>query len=127
MLSKYFAFGLQMLGKILPLAQLVLMFVPGGQLPAAAMKILEKLPDIIALAERIFGDGTGEQKKAFAIETAKALANTIGGASTGGQAETWGKVEAAIGPAIDHIVGVINTYQDFEVSEAEAKLAAIGP
>ena len=126
MLASYFAFGLQMLKQVVPLAQLVLMFVPGGQLPAAGLKIMEKLPDIIALAERIFGDGTGAQKKEFAIETAKALANTIGGVSTGGQAETWARVEAAVGPAIDHIVGVINTYQQFEQSAAE-KLAAITP
>jgi hypothetical protein len=124
MLERYFAFGLKIVGQILPIAQIALLFIPGGQIPAAGLKILEKLPDIIGLAERIFGDGSGAEKKAFAIQTAQALANTIGGVSTGGQAETWQKIEVAVGPMIDQIVKVVNSYQEFSIAEQAATVNA---
>jgi hypothetical protein len=110
-LADYFKFGLKVLDGLLPLASIALMFVPGGQIPAAGLKVFQNLPNIIALAERIFGDGTGEQKKNFVIQTAQAVVGSIASVSTGGQAETWDKIGTVIGPAIDQMVTVINTFQ----------------
>jgi hypothetical protein len=70
--------------------------------------VLQALPDIIAMTERIMSASDGPTKKLFAMGVGQLVAQTIQGASGGGQAETWAKISALMGAMIDHSISVIN-------------------
>lgn len=68
-----------------------------------AMQLLAKLPALMMVAEKAFDDipDSGAEKKEMVMTAAKAIAGGILGISTGGQAETWARIEKIINPAID--------------------------
>jgi len=68
-----------------------------------ALQAITILPRLITVAEKAF-DGvpdSGTEKKQMVKTTVQALVAATLGVSTGGQAETWKKIEAFIDPAID--------------------------
>jgi len=70
--------------------------------------VLEFLPFLVDLAEGIFGDGAGAQKKEFVSKNAVNIASKVEDVSTGGQKETWHKInkhQPSIGRWIDLIAG----------------------
>ena len=69
-----------------------------------ALKLLPTVVSLMGLAEKVIvkeGTKTGTQKKAWVIEGAKAMVGGIADVSTGGQAETWRKLESIVDPFID--------------------------
>jgi hypothetical protein len=72
------------------LAPIALAFVPGGQIPAAAMAVIPHLPGLMSIANGIVG-ATGPVKKDFVMQSAQVIAATVTDMSTGGQKETWEK------------------------------------
>lgn len=117
-LQDYFKTGLGILETyVIPAISLALAFTPAGPVTGAlaiVAKIIPKIPDIIAVTERLIGDLPGEQKKAFAMQTAQLIAQTVGGVSGGGQKETWDKISGFIGNLIDHSVSNVINGQDPE-------------
>lgn len=111
-LQDYFKTGVKFVQDfIVPAAIIGLQFTPAG--PAAAgvaigVKVLVAAPDIMAMVQRTMDTEDGPTKKVFAMATAKALADTIGGVSGGGQKETWDKISGVLGQLIDHSITVIN-------------------
>ena len=64
--------------------------------------VIQLIPIVIKLMqaiESILGSGTGDQKKAYVLNTVRALVDGAGDFT--GQPETWDKIEAAINPLID--------------------------
>jgi len=123
-LQDYFKTGLGVLENyVIPAVSLALAFTPVGPATGAiaiAAKVIPKIPDIIALTERLIGDLPGEQKKAFALQAAQLVAQTVGGVSGGGQKETWDKISGFIGNLIDHSVSKVINAQDLEKKKAAA-------
>jgi hypothetical protein len=123
-LQDYFKSGLGILEDyVIPAVSLALAFTPAGPATGAiaiAAKVIPKIPDIIALTERLIGDLPGEQKKAFAMQAAQLVAQTVGGVSGGGQKETWDKISGFIGNLIDHSVSKVINAQDLEKQKAAA-------
>jgi hypothetical protein len=125
-LADYFKYGLKVFDSLLPIAEIFLSFFPPATLPIAAVKVIQNLPNIIGLAERALEGSTGAEKKEFAIQTAQAMASSIEGVSTGGQAETWAKIGAIVPDAIDKIVAVINTFEETPATALDQYNKSVG-
>jgi len=70
------------------------------QIAFAALSFAVRL---IPVAEKAF-DGkpdSGKEKKEMVMSGTKALVDTMEAVSTGGQAETWNRIEKPVGDAID--------------------------
>lgn len=78
--------------------------------------IVQLIPLIIKLiefAEKYFTTpGSGADKKAFVIETIKAVYNGAQEVSTGGQAETLDKLEPLLDPVINFGTAILFPSQD---------------
>ncbi|MCP4579816.1 MAG: hypothetical protein GY846_26395 [Deltaproteobacteria bacterium] len=64
---------------------------------------------LVPVAEKAFDDkpDSGAEKKQMVLTGTKALIDTIGAVSTGGQAETWKKIEVPVSDAIDATCAVM--------------------
>lgn len=64
---------------------------------------------MIPVAEKVFDDKpkSGAEKKQMVMTGTKALIDTMEAVSTGGQAETWGRMEKPVSDAIDAACGEI--------------------
>ena len=98
---EFFKKGLQMVETVLPFLTPILALIPGMQLPAAGLVILNAVPVLCHTAEELIGEGSGEAKKDLVITMANAAIQTMQKISSGGQKETWDKVSQLIGPAIE--------------------------
>jgi hypothetical protein len=111
-LPDYFKTGLKFVQDfVIPAAIIGLQFTPAGPAVAGAtiaVKVIGAAPDIMAMVQRTMDTQDGATKKLFAMATAKALADTIGGVSGGGQKETWDKISGVLGQLIDHSIAAIN-------------------
>ena len=92
------------------LLPIVSAFVPGAAIPAAGVKILEKLPALMATADELFTEvGQGALKKQFVMTAAKQVAATVADISTGGQADTWNnEIAPNLSVIIDTAVAIAN-------------------
>lgn len=79
----------------------------------------------IPIVEKLFGAGTGEQKKEAVLEASHAAIDTLTTVSTGGQKETWDTYGPIIGEFIDNTVESLNKVGVFESDEWEARKAGI--
>ena len=71
---------------------------------------LQFLPILIRIAEAIFGEKTGPEKKAFVLKELPNVTAAIGGVVTGGARETWKDINDNIeifSDAIDTTVSMI--------------------
>lgn len=110
-LESWFEEGLRFVGNdILPAVSLALNFIPG--VPAVVPAIFQKMPDLIATAEKVFpGDGKGGLKQDYFMKTAELVATDMGGQSIGGQAHTWSEIQPKIDPILSLVVAAINRFK----------------
>jgi len=72
--------------------------------------IFRFLPILVSLAENLFGDGTGAQKKDFVLKAIPEVARGIEDVTTGGAKETWKAVNAnmpVLSKAVDVTAGIV--------------------
>jgi hypothetical protein len=100
-------------------------FVPGAGLPILAIKIIGKLPSLMATADELFTEaGQGALKKEFVMNAAQVIATTVSDCSTGGQKETWEKqIAPNISQFIDTAVAIANTVQPGVIDDSEQTAA----
>lgn len=69
--------------------------------------VLPTIMELMGLAERTFGSGTGEIKKEFVTEGARAVVKGVTAVSTGGQLDWWKKFGGSIGGVVDLLAGML--------------------
>ena len=77
----------------------------------------------IPIVEKLFGSGTGAQKKEAVLSASQAAIETVTSLSTGGQKETWNTYGPIIGEFIDNTVESLNkvgAFDQFEVNKMDA-------
>ena len=74
-----------------------------------AMQLLPTILNLMTKAEEAGKDGkwTGEEKKGMVLEGAKAALETVTGVSTGGQKETWERINPAVGNIVDNLAEIV--------------------
>lgn len=125
-LQSWFKEGLNFIEEtILPMATLALEFVPG--VPPLVPAILQKMPELIATAEKMFpGDGKGGLKQDYFMKTAELVAADVAGMSTGGQAETWKEILPKIDPFLTLAISAINKFKPGLIDTGTGVNNAIG-
>lgn len=68
--------------------------------------LLQILPGLLALAEKLLGPKTGELKKELVMGVAGLALNSVGALSTGGQAETWDRIKPFVSTIVDASVSI---------------------
>jgi hypothetical protein len=68
--------------------------------------LVQILPSLISLAERLLGPKTGEAKKDLVMSAVEIAMTAVGGLSTGGQAQTWDKLRPLVSQVVDAIVAM---------------------
>jgi hypothetical protein len=68
--------------------------------------LLQLLPNLIALAEKLLGPKTGEIKKELVMEATGIALSAVGALSTGGQAVTWERIKPMVSTIIDASVAI---------------------
>jgi hypothetical protein len=63
--------------------------------------LMQLLPSLISLAEKLLGPKTGEAKKELVLEAAGIAMNAVGAFSTGGQAQTWERIKPMVSTIVD--------------------------
>jgi hypothetical protein len=63
--------------------------------------LLQMLPSLIGLAEKIMGPKTGAVKKDLVMEATGIALTAVGAFSTGGQAETWERIKPMVSTIVD--------------------------
>ena len=68
-----------------------------------ALQLLTVIPELMKVAEKAFDGekGSGAEKKKMVKTTVHAIVSAVTGISSGGQQETWKRIEAFIDPVID--------------------------
>lgn len=89
-----------------------IVFPAGGAAVAIGTKIIGALPGLITAAENAFGDGTGPVKKQYVMEGAEKIVATMADVSTGGQKETWEKLQPFTSTIVDSIITAANGLSD---------------
>jgi hypothetical protein len=109
--------------EFLPVASFVAsVFFPGAGEIGKAIAAVPKLMDV---AEGMFGSGAGVIKSDFVLKSVKDLVSIGSDFSTGGQAETFKKLETLV-PAISaSIITGVNTYEDPTVDSVGAAIAQV--
>jgi hypothetical protein len=125
-LQSWFKEGLNFIEEtILPMATLALEFVPG--VPPLVPAILQKMPELISTAEKMFpGDGKGGIKQDYFMKTAELVAADVAGISTGGQAETWKEIMPKIDPILTLAISAINKFKPAAIDAGAGENNAIG-
>jgi hypothetical protein len=72
-------------------------------------RLIPMVTKLMVIAENAFDDvpESGEQKKQMVLDAVKAVFDAILGLSTGGQQETWSKIEPVLSSIIDAVCGFI--------------------
>jgi hypothetical protein len=68
--------------------------------------LLQMLPSLIGLAEKLLGPKAGVGKKDLVMEATGIAMTAIGAFSTGGQAETWDKIKPLVSTIVDAGVAI---------------------
>lgn len=68
--------------------------------------LLQALPTLIELAEKLLGPKTGDLKKELVMSAASLVMNAFGALSTGGQKETWDRVKPLVSTIVDAGVAI---------------------
>ena len=68
--------------------------------------LMQILPSLIALAEKLLGPKTGVLKQELVLEAAGIAMNAIGAFSTGGQAQTWQQIKPLVAQIVDAGVSI---------------------
>lgn len=68
--------------------------------------LMQLLPSLIALVEKLLGPKTGEVKKELVMEAAGLAMTAIGSLSTGGQAQTWQQIKPLVSQIVDASVAI---------------------
>jgi hypothetical protein len=68
--------------------------------------LVQILPSLISLAERLLGPKTGEAKKDLVMSAVEIAMTAVGVLSTGGQAQTWDKLRPLVSQVVDAIVAM---------------------
>ena len=68
--------------------------------------LLQLLPSLIALAEKLLGPKTGEIKKDLVMSATEIAMTAVGSLSTGGQAITWDRIKPSVSTIIDASVAI---------------------
>jgi len=125
-LESWFKEGLNFVEEtILPMATLALEFVPA--VPPLVPAILQKMPELISTAEKVFpGDGKGGLKQDYFMKTAELVAEDVAGISTGGQAETWKEILSKIDPILTLAISTINKFKPGLIEAGAGSNNAIG-
>ena len=73
---------------------------------------------MIGIVEQLFDDvpDSGKDKKAFVMVTVEGIFGVVLGISSGGQAETWAKIEPTISKIIDAVCDVVFPHKDQEIT-----------
>jgi hypothetical protein len=73
------------------------------------MRLMPFVSTLVEIAEKLFDDkpDSGAEKKAMVMAVVKGLVNIMIGVSTGGQQETWKKLEPLISQLVDAICAVL--------------------
>jgi len=81
---------------------------------AMVFRLIPMVTKLMTIAEQAFDDipESGPQKKQLVMEAVKAVFDAIIGASTGGQQETWKKIEPVVSSIIDAICDFIFPKED---------------
>ena len=125
-LQSWFKEGLSFIEEtVLPVAVLALEFVPG--VPPLVPAIIQKMPELIATAEKMFpGDGKGGLKQDYFMKTVELVAADIAGMSTGGQAEMWKQIIPRIDPFLTIAISAINRFKPGTIDAGAGGNNAIG-
>lgn len=75
---------------------------------ALAVNLMPFIIKVVGFVEGIFGNGTGEVKKAAVMGATQAVFEGMKAVSTGGQKETWTAIEEPVSKLIDGIVTLAN-------------------
>lgn len=70
--------------------------------------------ELVKLAEKYLGPGTGMQKKEMVTEGAKVAVDAVSNVSTGGQKDTWGAIGPLVSSVIDFAAGFLFPHEDEE-------------
>ena len=77
--------------------------------------IFGMLPSLVRTVEAFVSEtGQGAEKKVLVKEILRGIVNGIMTLSTGGQADTWSKLEGLVDGAIDGIVSMFNVFGWFD-------------
>ena len=108
---------------LLPVAAI---FVPGMQLPAVAVKLIEKLPGLMAIADELFTEvNQGALKKSFVMSAMQQAATVYGDVATGGAKESFDKdIAPNLSVLIDQAVRLANAVQAGVVVDDSLQTAA---
>lgn len=82
------------------------------------LKLLPYLVELIRFAQKVFGPGTGEAKKAFVATALKDSIGAVKGISEGGQKETWEILEEPLSSLIDAAVKFVKTNDSDDMGRA---------
>jgi hypothetical protein len=76
---------------------------------AVFVQVFPAIVTLMGVAERAFGNKpkSGADKKAMVMEATKAIVCGITAASTGGQADTWAKIEKPVSNIIDNAAAIV--------------------
>ncbi len=79
-----------------------------------AFQILGALPKLMLVAEQAFDgiEDSSEDKKQMVLTAAQAIVGGVLGISSGGQAETWARIEKIVAPAIDIFCTFLFPHED---------------
>lgn len=72
-----------------------------------ATKLIGPIMNLVSLAERFFGGGTGAQKKELVTAATKEIFTGMKAVSTGGQLESWTEAEEPVSKMIDLAAGLL--------------------
>ncbi len=106
-IEKYFVKGMSDAEKLLPVAEVAVSLIPGC--PLAVGEAIQAIPALMTSAEAAFpAKGNGPVKAAAVKGFVKGVCETAESLSSGGQANTWAKVEPICEKYIDGAVAVAN-------------------
>lgn len=81
---------------------------------ATVLRLLPYLVRLMELAEKHFGDGTGEIKKALVMDGAAVIIDGLTEQSTGGQKSFWDRVGGFVGNIVDSLASILFPHDDEE-------------
>ena len=83
-----------------------------------AIRLVPFIIKMIGIVEQLFDDvpDSGKDKKAFVMVAVEGIFGVALGISSGGQAETWAKIEPTISEFIDAVCDVVFPHNDQEIS-----------
>lgn len=94
-----------------PLAAAVLAVIPGGQLPAALVAIINLIPRLCEVAETLLGPDKGTAKKDMVMSMVGVAMQSIKANNPQITADEWAKLEATVPVAIENTIAQVKLAQ----------------